>query len=396
MHRLDDPASNTLLIYPCPLVTPHVVVVQYDADLDPLSGHLRRSCALAGRATRAFSVLRFNNVADKFSTEGRMDPIISPGTASAHSHGVMGGSNFGLTVRGDQLLKSKCTNSMIKNDKSNYWVPGIWYQSPHNGTFKKVPLFYMQVYYFFDVTNDKIEPFPPGLKIVSGEAGSALHPQQAACSSIHPWGPSSRSSSRVPRRAIRTGTPRAPTAHAEAWRTQGTAAPARASPVINCDGYASPLRQDIHLPSCYNPAAGLDDHHNNMAFPSDNRGKLDCPSGWVHVPHMFFEVYYDTPRFAADWRPDGRSQPFVLSDGDRTGYSLHADFVSGWDQDTLRAIIDKCDTGSGGMDTCPTIIGGVNKDDKCVIDSVVPDPKDEWVTALPGDNPLQGWGVGGY
>lgn len=102
---------------------------------------------LAGRATRSFSVLRFNNMAGKFSTEGRMDPIISPGTASAHSHGVMGGSNFGLDVQGDQLLKSKCTNSMIKNDKSNYWVPGVWYQSPHNGTFKKVPLFYMQVYY---------------------------------------------------------------------------------------------------------------------------------------------------------------------------------------------------------------------------------------------------------
>lgn len=102
---------------------------------------------LAGRATRAFSVLRFNNVADKFSTEGRMDPIISPGAASAHSHGVMGGSNFGLSVEGDQLLRSKCTNSLIKSDKSNYWVPTIWYQSPHNGTFKKVPLFYMQVYY---------------------------------------------------------------------------------------------------------------------------------------------------------------------------------------------------------------------------------------------------------
>lgn len=76
-----------------------------------------------------------------------MDPIVSPGSASSHSHGIMGGSNFDLTVDNEQLLGSKCTNAKINNDKSNYWVPGLWFQSPVNGTFKKVPLFYMNVYY---------------------------------------------------------------------------------------------------------------------------------------------------------------------------------------------------------------------------------------------------------
>ncbi|KAK7931536.1 hypothetical protein PG985_002248 [Apiospora marii] len=351
---------------------------------------------LAGRATRAFSVLRFNNMAGKFSTEGRMDPIISPGTASAHSHGVMGGSNFGLDIQGDQLLKSTCTNSMIKNDKSNYWVPNIWYQSPHNGTFKKVPLFYMQVYYFFDVTNDKIEPFPPGLKIVSGEAGKRTPPATGGLQLDPSMGPIQPVQFTCPAQGDPDRYPRGSDGTHGGLPDPGNRGAGAGFPVINCDGYASPLRQDIHLPSCYDPAAGLDDHRRNMAFPADNHGKLDCPAGWVHVPHMFFEVYYDTPRFAGDWTPDGRNQPFVLSDGDRTGYSLHADFVSGWDPDTLRAIIDGCDTGSGGMDTCPTVLGGVNKDDKCVIDSVVPDPADEWVKTLPGNNPLQGWGVGGY
>jgi hypothetical protein len=80
-------------------------------------------------------------------TEGRVDPIVSPGTSSGHLHGIMGGSNFGTTVEGDQLLTSNCTNAKIKNDKSNYWAPEVYFNDPNNGTFTKVPLFYMNVYY---------------------------------------------------------------------------------------------------------------------------------------------------------------------------------------------------------------------------------------------------------
>lgn len=105
------------------------------------------SVSAATKDSRTFAVLRFNTKDGQFATEGRMDPIVSPGTASGHSHGVMGGSNFGLTVEGNQLLDSKCSNSMINNDKSNYWVPGLWFQSPQTGKLKKVPLYYMNVYY---------------------------------------------------------------------------------------------------------------------------------------------------------------------------------------------------------------------------------------------------------
>lgn len=148
------------------------------------------------------------------------------------------------------------------------------------------------------------------------------------------------------------------------------------------------------MPSCYNPAAGLDDYHNNMAFPTPTSGgKADCPQGWTHVAHLFYEVYYDTLKFQNDWDVDGQNQPFVLSNGDRTGYSSHADFISGWDTDTLQTIIDGCNAGDAGMDTCPEIPGGVNKDDTCEIPSAFPDPTDEWITELPGDNPLSGWGV---
>jgi Domain of unknown function (DUF1996) len=103
-------------------------------------------------------------------------------------------------------------------------------------------------------------------------------------------------------------------------------------PDQNCDGYASPLRADIHFPSCYNPAAGIDNYKNNMQFPSSAGasagGMTNCPAGWIHTPHIFYEVYWNTPLFADRWTPNQGTQPFVLSNGDPTGYSLHADFVS--------------------------------------------------------------------
>ena len=95
--------------------------------------------AAKSKDSRTFAVLRFNTKDGEFSTEGRMDPIVSPGATSGHSHGVMGGSNFNLTIKGNQLLDLKCTNSMINNDKSNYWVPGIRLQSRQTGKFKKCP-----------------------------------------------------------------------------------------------------------------------------------------------------------------------------------------------------------------------------------------------------------------
>ncbi|RYP53726.1 hypothetical protein DL768_001326 [Monosporascus sp. mg162] len=348
----------------------------------------------AAKDRRTFAVLRFHNEGGHFSTEGRMDPIVYPGTVSSHSHGVMGGSNFGLMIEGDQLLDSECTNALLSADKSNYWVPALFFQSPINGTFKRVPLFYMQVYYFFEPTNDEIKPFPPGLKIVSGDAMTRTAPASGALN-LDP--------SKGPIQAVQFTCPtRDPDAVRYPPDSDGTRAGLQdptnrgagaGFPVVNCDGYASPLRQDVHLPSCYDPRAGPDAHASNMAFPRDaGDGRRDCPAGWVHVPHLFFEVYWDTPRFADAWDPDGRAQPFVLANGDRTGFSSHGDFVAGWDEATLAATIDGCDAGDGGMDRCPET-GPLNPGDRCRIPSAFPDPEQEWLEALPGNNPVSGWGV---
>jgi hypothetical protein len=75
-----------------------------------------------------------------------MDPIISPGTASGHVHVVQGGNGFALNMTIDQAEDSTCTSALVKNDKSNYWTPSLYFVNP-NGTFTSVPMFYMNVYY---------------------------------------------------------------------------------------------------------------------------------------------------------------------------------------------------------------------------------------------------------
>lgn len=42
-----------------------------------------------------------------------------------------------------------------------------------------------------------------------------------------------------------------------------------------------------------------------------------------------------------------KTQPFVLSMGDPTGYGLHGDFSNGWDRTVLQKAIDTCTSDSG-------------------------------------------------
>lgn len=168
-------------------------------------------------------------------------------------------------------------------------------------------------------------------------------------------------------------------------------------PDANCDGYAAPLRGDIHFPSCYNPAAGLTNYKQNMAFPTEeDGGYLNCPKGWIHVPQIFLEVYWDTLKFQDRWAPGRDPQPFVLAEGDATGYSNHADFMAGWDEALLQNIIDHCDAGSNGMDKCPGITADMlNTGNHCTINPQTDEQVTGVMKKLPGDNPITGWSFGG-
>jgi len=132
-----------------------------------------------------------------------------------------------------------------------------------------------------------------------------------------------------------------------------------------------------------------------MVFPSSAGATngANCPAGWVHTPHLFYEVYWNTPLFASLWTPGEGKQPFVLAEGDPTGYSLHADFISGWDVEALQQVIDNCDTGDSGLSECPGLIGGLaDQSLSCNIDCPVNEQVLGFMPSLPGDNPINGWG----
>lgn len=250
----------------------------------------------------------------------------------------------------------------------------------------------------FEPTDDDLEPFPTGLKILGGDPYTRTAPEGGAKTNLDP--------SKGPIQNVKFTCPRLDNNYTPAsWpedsdgSTAGMQDPINQGegagfPDVTCDGYASPLRADIHMPSCYNPEKGLDNHKENMAWPSDNgNGKLNCPKGHVHVPHLFFEIYWDTPKFQGRWEEGQGKQPFVFSNGDATGFSSHADFMAAWDEKTLRHIIETCDaTDQGnGMDQCPGL--QINTED-CTIEPGVDEKTTGHMSLLPGDNPLLGWSFG--
>lgn len=104
------------------------------------------STAAAYSATkRSFAVNHFYG--DGPLVSGRMDPIISPGGPSGHVHTIQGGNAFAVTMTDQQALASTCTSSLVKNDKSNYWTPSLYFKDPTTGQLEAVELFYMNVYY---------------------------------------------------------------------------------------------------------------------------------------------------------------------------------------------------------------------------------------------------------
>lgn len=355
--------------------------------------------SVAAKDKRTFAVLR--HYGNGPLTTCRADPIISPGTASAHVHTIMGASNFGLNVTGEHLRKSECTTALPKADMSNYWFPTLYFKDPKDGKLEQVPFYYMNVYYFFEPTNDPIKAFPLGLKMVSGDAMLRSPPPGAGYGKDTNQDPS-----KGPITAATITCPR-PNFNPPSWPkgSDGSMAGMKTNqdgegwgfPFEDCDAYASPMRTDVHFPSCYNPKAGVDDYKNNMAFPTAAGGdKHDCPEGWIHTPHIFFETYWNTHGLVDRYKDlVGKESPFVFANGDATGFSVHGDFVSGWDEEALQQIIDNCDAGHAGMHTCPGLIGGINDESKsCKIECPIDEKIDGKLDKLPGNNPIKGWNYG--
>lgn len=164
-----------------------------------------------------------------------------------------------------------------------------------------------------------------------------------------------------------------------------------------CNHYGG-LRQDIYFPQCYNPEKGLTNHRENMAYATRagaSAGAKNCPPGWIHVPQLKYEIYWDIHKFDGQWQPNTGYVPWVLAHGDRTGAGTHADFMAFWDTEVLQRAIDTCDSapetmGNSGFDYCfPDLAVTPAEANACTIASPVDEQVWGELKELPGCNPVQ-------
>ncbi|KAI0284869.1 hypothetical protein BC826DRAFT_1109484 [Russula brevipes] len=209
----------------------------------------------------------------------------------------MGSSAIGYSTTFADLRNSDCTTCKVKDDKSAYWIPELYYQYK-NGSFQAVSHGGMLVYYLQrGAANETVQAFPDGLRLLAGN-------------------PFLRSYA---------GTPEA---KAISWKCIDFNGP----PEQQTPGFAnnthcpSGLRAQVFFPSCWD-GKNLDspDHKSHMAYP-DGVDSGQCPPSRRALR-------------SRERRPDG--------------YGLHADFMNGWDRNVLERAVVKCTADSGVVEDCP-------------------------------------------
>lgn len=296
----------------------------------------------------------------------RSDPIVNPGAQSAHAHKIGGGSNFRIETTTSSLIDSECTSTKIKQDKSVYWIPQLYFQWD-NGSFTSVKGDFV-IYYLYSDKKGATTPFPEDLHMFSGTPSLRTYdktdPAQQAVTFL--------------------------CLDFEGETSHHDGIPEKVCP--------SGIRSQINFPSCWN---GKDtdsaDFKSHMAFPSGgpDSGTCDDPDYPETVPRIFIEHYWATGDFTDDaGKAKNPTQPFVFSNGDPTGYGYHADFINGWEPDTLQKVVDECNCNPYGDPTCCADAGIFTLQDKT--DCKITRTWDETVTGtlekLPGNNPVVGEG----
>ncbi|KAJ7881100.1 hypothetical protein B0H14DRAFT_2706135 [Mycena olivaceomarginata] len=324
----------------------------------PLSKFLLAAAVFS--SANAYFLFGMNNV---ITTE-RLDPIVSPGKVSGHTHTIVGGSNFRASTNTSYLRQSECTSSPIKEDKSNYWAPTLYFQWK-NGSFTSVsgsPV----MYYLFSDTAGVTTPFPDDFRMLSGTPtlrsyDASSFAQQAITFLCLDFSGTSTKHSELPAQECPSG-----------------------------------IRAQINFPSCWDGKnTDSADHKSHVAYLSDGPDSGTCkdPNFPKTLPRIFMEMYLDTAGlYAQRANAMNPSQPFVYAMGDPTGYGYHADFMMGWDKGVLDKVVDKCQCTSAafGDPTCCSTAGyfTFKKGGTCRITRGVDEIATGTLPALPGNNPV--------
>ena len=238
-----------------------------------------------------------------FSHGSTDDPIVYPGRpGKSHAHTFFG--NVSTDAHSTfASLRAAETTCRVPGDRAAYWIPTLF----QNG--REVRPVKAQFYYLMLGYTD-MRPFPPGLRMIAGDA--------------HSVGPQSRRIvywSCAAGGGVRSGVSTA----------IQTCRPARTEFQGEVQWHKTFVELHVNFPDCWD-GRRLDspDHQSHMAHSVD----YVCPrSHPVKLPLIRLNVQYPTT---------GGSGLSLSSGGQFSG---HADFINAWDQATLAKLVRECFAG---------------------------------------------------
>lgn len=210
-----------------------------------------------------------------------------------------------------------------------------------NGKTEVVPQIGGMLAYYL-LLGDDIQPFPEGFEVLAGDTRLRNFSGPVPDPPTSSWGPEDMTQVALGQKSLGFNClnyNRAP----EGSRYRHFM-PDKEYMDANC---ADGIRAEIFFPSCWNGKdVKSDDHKSHVAYPNLIDGGK-CPEGYeTRLPSLFYETIWNTNAF------NGKSGSFVWSNGDPTGYGYHADFINGWNSDTLRSAVNDCTNPSGRVEDC--------------------------------------------
>lgn len=236
-----------------------------------------------------------------------VDPIINPGTQSAHQHTFFGSNAISQnTSSGNDLRKGQCF-TCSGGDKSAYWIPTLLWQY-ENGTIQTAKVKNSMAAYWSNSIRGTGIPvnvnfFPTGLKYLAGNSSATTEKDAAP----YYWWSCGQSLS------------------------QGT----KQWPSSTCVDY---IRLSIDLPDCWNGKDLFLAGSKHMAYSNSNG---HCPSGFLRMwsLRLEFDHYIES-----SWQWNAENPPrFLLGDVSmKSPYKTHADFFNGFSKNEQQSIMNKC------------------------------------------------------
>ncbi|CAE6378132.1 unnamed protein product [Rhizoctonia solani] len=358
--------------------------------LTTLSGALIAGALLAGSAKAGDHFIQTQNRQLSYT---RVDPLRTPGAIGPHVHNVVGASNFSPDSTTPEILQqSKCSSTMVQDDKSIYWTPLVYYNHG-NGSYSPL-VSSTRIYYFLKPGNGTIpvKAFPKGFRMLGGgynDRRPDTYPPRGELSYDQLQAMDPRIA------AIKWGC----SAGAVQGQGSGGSLPGQRPYLPNdAPNGCGVLNAGMFFPSCGDGRLDSDDHFSHMAYPLDEANGYNCPpSHPIKFPTIFMEHFYFP---SADQPYRGANQDnWILSNGDPTGLNMHGDFINGWNQDTLEQTMQQCNTPNAPEDNlqaCGPLAKSINVEaaNTCLSEGNIADEDVGLlapITGFPGCNPY--WGA---